>query len=288
MMRTVTVVGLGTVGKNIVLTLAQSNCKVVVVTRRGERGFEDLCAYIERLINDKKIGKTKREILSRISWTKAFSGKALDSELVIEAVKENLVEKQELFTKMDKIYAKDVILSSVTSSLSITELSQYANYPERIVGLHFFNPVYIMKLVEVVPGAKTSAETINSSIEFVKEIGKVPIVIPDQPGFLVNRLLFAMINEAINELADGKISAQDIDLALKLGANHPIGPLHLADLIGLDVCLEILDNLFARDKSPRYRPNPLLVLKVKENCLGRKTGRGFFDYNCFSTETKSR
>jgi 3-hydroxybutyryl-CoA dehydrogenase len=277
-MRTITVVGLGTVGKNLTLTLAQSNCNVVVVTRRGKSGFEDFCNFIEKLISENRILKTKNEILSRVSWTKDFSGEALNSKIIIEAVKENLNEKQELFKKMDQIYSSDVILSSVTSSLSITEISQYTSSPQRIVGFHPFNPVYIMKLVEVIPGDKTSQQTINSVKEFVQEIGKVPIVVPDQPGFLVNRLLFVMINEAINALAEGNISAQDIDLAMKLGANHPIGPLHLADLIGLDVCLEILNNLHAKENSARYKPNPLLVEKVKNNDLGRKTGKGFFEY----------
>jgi 3-hydroxybutyryl-CoA dehydrogenase len=277
-MNTVTVVGLGAVGKNLAVALAQKNFKVVVVTRRGAKGFDDLKKFIDKLCSEDKLTMSKTEAVKRISWTKNFSEKTLKSTIVIEAVKENLIEKQKLFQKMDSIFSPEVVLASVTSSLSISDISCSSKYPNRIIGLHPFNPVLIMKLIEVIPNSKTSQKTIDSVVAFSNQIGKVPIIVPDQPGFLVNRLLFVMINEAINVLAEGKLSAGDIDQAMKLGANHPIGPLHLADLIGLDICLDILKNLHAKECSKRYEPNPLLIQKVKDNCLGRKTGQGFFKY----------
>jgi 3-hydroxybutyryl-CoA dehydrogenase len=147
-----------------------------------------------------------------------------------------------------------------------------------MIGLHFFNPAHIIKLVEVIPSEKTSEETVEKAKTFAEEIGKTPLIVQDQPGFLVNRILFAMINEAIDILQNGKISAEDIDAAMKLGANHPMGPLHLADFVGLDICLEIFENLYAQTKRNEYKPHPILIQKVKENNLGRKTGRGFFEY----------
>jgi 3-hydroxybutyryl-CoA dehydrogenase len=150
--------------------------------------------------------------------------------------------------------------------------------PDRMVGLHFFNPVNVMKLVEVIPGEKTSNETLEKAKTFVEEIGKIPLITPDTPGFIVNRLLFAMINEAIYLLGEGRVSAAEIDVSMKLGVNHPMGPLSLADFIGLDNCLSILENLYEKTKRSEFNPNPLLYQKVKENNLGRKTGKGFFNY----------
>jgi len=221
---------------------------------------------------------TKNKILSRISWFNDFCEDGREPDIVIEAIEEDLCEKQQLFKKIDSVYSPNVILSSATSSLSITEIARFLDRPDRMIGVHFFNPANIMKLVEVVPGERTSEEIIRKTIAFLGVIGKTPIVMPDQPGFLVNRILFLMINESINVLAEGKISAENIDLCMKLGANHPIGPLHLVDMIGLDTCLTILENLYRSTKNPQYKPNPLLIKKVQDHNLGRKTGEGFFNY----------
>lgn len=276
------VVGVGTIGKSIILELAQKNYEVIVVTRRGQKGFEDICSFIEKAVKAHKAIKSKSEILSRISVVSDFSKETENPELVIEAVREDLNEKQQLFKKMDKIYPLNVILSSVTSSLSITEIAQFMDMPNRMVGLHFFNPANVMKLVEIIPGEKTSEETIKKAQLFVKKIGKTPLITPDIPGFIVNRLLFAMINEAIALLSEAKVSAEDIDVAMKLGANHPMGPLSIADFIGLDNCLRILEKLHKKTKRPEYMPHQLLIQKVKNNNLGRKTGKGFFCYNADS------
>ena len=277
MIKKIAVVGLGTVGKSISLALAQSNCNVLVISRRGENGFKSLRNFIETVESHKTL-QSKNKILSRISWQSDFCEETPKTELVIEAVRENLREKQQLFKKMDKIYSSEIILSSVTSSLRITEIAKFMDAPERMVGLHFFNPANIMKLVEIIPGEKTSKETIEKAKAFVQDIGKTPLVAPDTPGFIVNRILFAMINEAIRLLCEGQVSAEDIDLAMKLGANHPMGPLSLADFIGLDNCLIILENLHKKTNCSEYKPHPLLIKKVKENNLGRKTGEGFFSY----------
>jgi 3-hydroxybutyryl-CoA dehydrogenase len=277
LIKKIVVVGMGSVGKSISLALAQNNCNVIVITRRGQKGFQNLRNFIETVESHKTL-QSKSEILSRISWVRDFCEESRDPELVIEAVREDLCEKQQLFKKMDKIYSPDVILSSVTSSLSITEIAKFMVRPERMVGLHFFNPANVMKLVEVIPGENTSKETVEKAKIFVQEIGKTPLITPDIPGFIVNRILFAMINEAIRLLGEGQVSAGDIDAAMKLGVNHPMGPLSLADFIGLDNCLNILENLHEKTKSTEYRPHPLLIQKVKENNLGRKTGKGFFSY----------
>jgi 3-hydroxybutyryl-CoA dehydrogenase len=272
-MKKIVVVGLGNIGKSISLTLAQSNCNVVAVTRRGSKGFTDFCNFVENAVKGNKTRKSKDEILSRVSWVVNFAEVPRDPELVIEAIKEDLNEKQRLFAKIDHIFLPKVVLSSSTSSLSITQISRLMVRSDRMVGLHFFNPAHIMNLVEVIPGEKTSETTTEKAKTFVDEIGKTPIVVPDQPGFLVNRLLFPMINEAISVLAEEKILAEDIDKAMKLGANHPMGPLRLADLVGLDVCLTIFENLYEKTKSPQYKPHPLLIQKVKDNNLGRKSQR---------------
>jgi 3-hydroxybutyryl-CoA dehydrogenase len=273
----IVVVGIGTAGKSISLALAQNNYNVTVITRRGENGFQDLRNFIETVESHKTL-QSKSEALSRISWARDFCEESHDPELVIEAVRENLREKQQLFKKMDKIYSPDIMLSSATSSLSVTEIAKFMVNPERMIGLHFFNPANVMKLVEIIPGEKTSMETVEKAKMFVQDIGKTPLVTPDIPGFIVNRILFAMINEAICLLGEGQVLARDIDEAMKLGVNHPMGPLSLADFIGLDNCLVILENLHEKTKSPEYKPHPLLIQKVKENDLGRKTGRGFFNY----------
>lgn len=277
-MRKVIVIGMGAIGKSISLALAQNNCDVTVVTKRGKEGFKDLYQFIEKAVINNGVQESKNKILSRISWVADFSEIPHDAILVIEATKENLNEKQRLFARVDKISPSNMILSSTTSSLNITDISHFMVRPERMIGLHFFNPATIMKLVEVVPGEKTSKKTIQKAKTFLEGIGKTPIVLPDQPGFLVNRVLFAMINEAINVLGEGKITVEHIDLAMKLGTNQPMGPLHLADFVGLDVCLSIFENLYEKTKRLQYKPHPVLIQKVKANNLGRKTGKGFFNY----------
>jgi 3-hydroxybutyryl-CoA dehydrogenase len=278
-MKKIAVIGMGVMGKSISLALAQKNYDVTVVTSRGKKGFLDFRRFVEEQVKLTGGQKSQDEILSRISCFDNLSKVSCDLDLVIEAVKEDLRIKQQLFKRIDTTCPENTILSSITSSLNITKISKFMVRPGRMIGLHFFNPVQVMRLVEVVPGNKTSEETVKTAITFVNELGKIPLVVPDQPGFLVNRILFPMINEAISVLDNCKISAEAIDVAMRTGVNHPLGPLHLADFIGLDVCLDIFKNLYKATKSAKYRPHPLLIEKVKANHLGRKTGKGFFDYS---------
>ena len=201
-----------------------------------------------------------------------------DADLVIEAAVEEMHLKKEVFTELDKICGENTIFATNTSSLSITEIAACTSRPDRFIGMHFFNPAPVMKLIEVIKGQKTSDEVCNKIFELATAMGKVPVMVNEAPGFVVNRILIPMVNEGIGILADGVASAEDIDNAMKLGANHPMGPLALGDLIGLDVCLAIMEVLYNEYGDDKYRPHPLLRKMVRAGLLGRKTGEGFYKY----------
>jgi 3-hydroxybutyryl-CoA dehydrogenase len=275
MTKAVTVIGMGRIGKSISLTLAQNNFNVTVVTRRGAKGFEDLCLFVKNAL---KTSADAKVVISRISWVATCQSISPDTEFVFEAVKENLREKQLLFECLDKIASERTILTTTTSSLSVTDIASLMNRQDRMIGFHFFNPANIMNLIEIIPNKNTSENTIRQAKDLADSLGKTSILVPDTPGFLVNRILFVMINEAIKILSYGTNTVSDIDTAMKLGANHPMGPLRLADFIGLDTCLTILENLYKSTKNAQYKPHPLLINKVKLNNLGLKTGKGFYAY----------
>ena len=240
-------------------------------------GLKQIQERLEKRVNEGKINNEEKEkILSRIRISTNLED-CKDSDLIIEAVTEKDEIKKQVFNKLDKICREDVIFTSNTSSISITRLAQATGRQDRFAGMHFMNPAFIMKLVEVVRGLRTSQETIDKILSIAGKMGKVPVIVNDSPGFISNRLLMPMINEAVYCLYDGIASIESIDTVMKLGANHPMGPLELADLIGLDVCLDVLEILH-KDLGEKYMPCPLLRKMVAGGKLGRKNGEGFYDY----------
>ena len=221
---------------------------------------------------------TKEAVLSRISGTTDMN-LAADCDLVVEAAIENMEIKKSIFAELDGICKESTILASNTSSLSITEVASATKRPDKVIGMHFFNPAPVMKLVEVIRGIATSDDTFNTVKELSEAIGKNPVEVAEAPGFVVNRILIPMINEASFILQEGIASAEDIDTAMKYGANHPMGPLALGDLIGLDVCLAIMDVLYNETGDTKYRSSSILRKYVRAGWLGRKSGRGFYNYN---------
>lgn len=279
----VAVVGAGTMGRGIVQILSQSETVKNVIWKssslqRANQALGDLEVVLSKLVSKKRIDETQAIVqLRKISVVESYDALA-GSDCIIEAVSENMHSKRVVFESLSSICSPDMILASNTSSLSITELSGLCGFPEKVVGLHFFNPAPIMKLTEVIAGLATSEATIRWAMDFAKGLGKDPVLVNEAPGFIVNRMLIPMINEAIGILAEGVATAEEIDKAMRLGANHPIGPLALADLIGNDVNLCIMETLHDETGDPKYRAHPLLRKMVRANRLGRKSGRGFFQY----------
>jgi 3-hydroxybutyryl-CoA dehydrogenase len=280
-MKKIGVLGTGTMGAGIVQVLALKGFDVVVRARRETSvsgGIATVTKQLDKRVSKEKISAEARDAaLARISGSTDIRIVA-DADVIIEAATEEMGSKKALFKELDELCKPGTIFATNTSSLSITEIAAATKRPDKVIGMHFFNPVPMMKLIEVIKGIATSEETKKAILDLTATIGKTPVEVEEAPGFVVNRLLIPMINEAAGILAEGIAVAADIDEAMKLGANHPLGPLALGDLIGLDVCLAIMEVLHSEFGDDKYRPHPLMRKLVRAGKLGRKTGEGFFTY----------
>jgi len=280
-MKQIVVIGAGTMGNGIAHTAAASGFDVTLIDVAEaflDRGMATIATNLQRGVDKGKMtAEDKQQVLGRIRPTSDISA-AANADIVIEAIIENLGAKTQLFANLDSLTGADCILASNTSSISITKIAAATRRPDKVIGMHFMNPVPVMTLVEVIRGIATSDETYARVAELSARMGKTAIEVNDYPGFISNRVLMPMINEAIFALFEGVATPESIDGVMKLGMNHPMGPLTLADFIGLDVCLAILRVLEEGFGDPKYRPCPLLVKMVDAGWLGRKSGRGFYDY----------
>ena len=275
------IVGAGTMGSGISQVAALTGYDIVmqdVSEEATDRGLGTIDKSLQRLADREKITADAKDVAIRKITTTTDLSDLADCDLVIEAATENMTLKLDLFKEIDKVTRLETIIASNTSSLSLTKLASVSNRPDKVIGMHFFNPVPMMALVEIIRALQTSDDTFTTVDQLTRELGKTPVSVKDSPGFVVNRMLVPMINEAVFILHEGIASADEIDAAMKLGAGHPMGPLALADMIGIDVCLYVMNILLEEFGDSKFRPCPLLKQMVDAGYLGRKSSKGFFDY----------
>ncbi|APZ47231.1 3-hydroxybutyryl-CoA dehydrogenase [Polaribacter reichenbachii] len=281
-MKNIAVIGAGTMGNGIAHTFAQFNYNVHLIDISEaalQKGVTTITKNLDRMLAKEKISEAdKTTTLNNITTFTAIKDGVKNMDLVVEAATENATLKSKIFKELDAICDENTILATNTSSISITQIAAVTKRPEKVIGMHFMNPVPIMKLVEIIRGYNTTDEVMNRIVELSKKISKIPVEVNDYPGFVANRILMPMINESIETLYNGVAGVTEIDTVMKLGMAHPMGPLQLADFIGLDVCLSILNVMYDGFKNPKYAPCPLLVNMVNAGKLGVKSGEGFYDY----------
>lgn len=281
-MKNITVIGSGTMGNGIAHCFAQNKFNVQLVDLSEdqlERALTVIQKNLDRQVTKAILTEAEKEAsINRIQTSTDLDKALANADLVIEAASENIGVKEKLFRQMDAVAPKDCILATNTSSISITKLASFTNRPEKVIGMHFMNPVPVMRLIEVIQGFKTEEQTLNQILDLSKQLDKIPLLAQDYPGFVANRILLPMINEAIETLFQGIGGVYEIDHMMKLGMGHPMGPLQLADFIGLDVCLSVLEVLHEGFGTAKYAPAPLLVNMVQAGNLGVKSGIGFYDY----------
>jgi 3-hydroxybutyryl-CoA dehydrogenase len=282
-MKNIAIIGAGTMGNGIAHTFAQFDYKVQLIDISEaalQKGMATITKNLDRMVAKEKISEAdKVKTLSNISTFTSIKIGVKNTSLVIEAATENAVLKAKIFKELDEFCDEETILATNTSSISITQIAAVTNRPGKVIGMHFMNPVPIMKLVEIIRGYNTTDEVMRFTVDLSKKINKIPVEVNDYPGFVANRILMPMINESIETLYNSVAGVVEIDTVMKLGMAHPMGPLQLADFIGLDVCLSILNVMYNGFKNPKYAPCPLLVNMVNAGKLGIKSGEGFYDYS---------
>ena len=282
-MKNITVIGAGTMGNGITHAFAQNGFSVIMVDISQDSlnsAMKTIEKNLDRMLSKEKISlEDKNDTLKNISTSTSLENSVLDCDLVVEAATENVNLKLKIFNDLDRLCPKKTILASNTSSISISEIAKQTNREDKVIGMHFMNPVPIMKLVEVIKGKSTSKDVTNIVMELSKKLGKIPVEVNDAPGFVANRILMPMINEAILTLEENVSGVEEIDTVMILGMSHPMGPLHLADFIGLDVCLSILDVMYKGFNNEKYIASKLLSKMVTDGNLGIKSGKGFYDYS---------